>query len=216
MDDVLQRLPDFAGETPLWLALLATLAGAMQGTLRGRQAAPRVDIAGAAILALSVGFGGGLIRDILIGNTPPEALRRWEYTAVVAIGFALVLLFGRRIARFRSTLFWLDTLTLGLFAAVGAQYAINFGLPTLTAILVGTFASVAGGLAAALLLREQPEIMRPGPPYVIASLAGAIAFVMLDGVNGGLASLAAVAVVAAIRYAVRARGVETSPIRPLD
>lgn len=212
----LNALPDLAADTPAWIALAATAVGALEGGLLGRQHAPRVDIAGAAVLALLLGFGGGVIRDILIGNTPPEALRRWEYIAVVAGAFVVILIAGRFISRFRWTLFVLDALTMGLFAAVGAQYAIDFRLPELTAILVGSFAAVGGGIAASLLLRETPVVMRPGPPYAIAAVCGTIAFVLLDGVNGGLASLACVVVVFAVRIVAERAGLRTSPVRPLD
>ena len=209
-------IPDFAAETPAWLSLMATFVGALSGALLGRQHSPTVDLAGMAVLAISLGFGGGVIRDILIGNTPPEALRHWEYIAAVAVAFVVIILLGREVARFRYTLFALDALTVGLFAAVGAQYAINAGLPALTAVLVGSFASVAGGVAASVLLRETPLVMRPGPPYAIAAVAGTIVFVLLDGVNGGLASTACVVVVFAIRVVAERTGLKTSPVPPVD
>ncbi len=212
----LSVIPDFAAETPAWISLMATAVGALQGALLGRQHAPKFDLAGVAVLALLLGFGGGVIRDILIGNTPPEALRRWEYIAVVGVAFVAIMVFGKLASRFTNTLFVLDALTMGLFAAVGAQYAINFRLPELTAILVGSFAAVGGGVVASLMLRETPAIMRPGPPYAIAAVAGTIGFVLLDGINGGLASLACIAIVFAVRILSERLGYRTSPIRPLD
>lgn len=216
MEALTSDLPDFAAVTPTWLGLLATFVGALGGALLGRQRSPGLDLAGMAVLAISLGFGGGVIRDILIGNTPPVALRDWTYTAAVAVAFVLILLLGREIARLSYALFLLDALTLGLFAAVGAQYAIDAGLPHLTAILVGTFASVGGGVIASVLLRETPAVMRPGPPYAIAAVAGTLVFVLLDGVNGGLASFACVAVVLVIRIVAERAGVRTRPVRPID
>jgi uncharacterized membrane protein YeiH len=105
---------------------------------------------------------------------------------------------------------------MGLFAAVGAQYAVTFHLPAITAVFVGSFAAVGGGLAAALLLGETPRIMRPGPPYAIAAVGGTLAFVLLDGVNGGLASTACIVVVFAIRIIAERAGLRTTAIKPLD
>ena len=76
--------------------------------------------------------------------------------------------------------------------------------------------SVGGGLAAALLLGEVPRIMRPGPPYAIAAVAGAITYVLLDGVNGGIASTACIAVVFIVRIAAERAGLRTTAIKPLD
>ena len=150
MADLNSIVPNIAATTPIWLSLIATATGALEGALLGRQRSPKIDIAGLTILALSLGFGGSLIRDILIGNTPPEALRHWYYIAMVGVAVVVIIAFGRQIARFSYSLFILDALTMGLFAAVGAQYAITFHLPALTAIFVGSFAAVGGGVAAPL------------------------------------------------------------------
>jgi uncharacterized membrane protein YeiH len=216
VDNIVSFIPNIASETPVWLSLIATATGALEGALLGRQRSPTVDIAGLTILALSLGFGGGMIRDVLIGNTPPEALREWYYIATVGLAILIIVLIGRQIARFTYSLFILDALTMGLFAAVGAQYAITFQLPALTAIFVGSFAAVGGGLAASLLLREVPSIMRPGPPYAVAAVAGTVVYVLLDGFHGGLASIACVFVVFAIRVIAERMGLRTSPIRPID
>ncbi|MCX6412758.1 MAG: TRIC cation channel family protein, partial [Actinobacteria bacterium] len=161
-------------------------------------------------------FGGSLIRDILIGNTPPEALRHWYYIAMVGLAIVVIIAFGREIARLSYSLFILDALTMGLFAAVGAQYAITFHLPALTAIFVGSFAAVGGGVAASLLLREVPLIMRPGPPYALAAVAGTLVYVVLADYLGGLAAIACVIVVFSIRVIAQRMGLRTQPIRPID
>ncbi|MGI9116728.1 MAG: trimeric intracellular cation channel family protein [Gaiellales bacterium] len=216
MSGVAAFLPNLAKDTPVWLSLVATAVGALEGALMARQHGRRLDIAGVGVLAISLGFGGGLIRDVLIGNTPPEALRHWEYIAVVALAVLVILALGRQIARFTSALFILDALTLGLFAAVGAQYAVTFHLPAITAVFVGSFAAVGGGVAASLLLGETPRLLRPGPPYAIAAVAGAITYVLLDGVSGGLASFACIVVVFAIRVVAERAGLRTSAIRPIE
>lgn len=216
MADIATIIPNIAAHTPVWLSLIATATGALEGALLGRQRSPKVDIAGLTILALSLGFGGGVIRDVLIGNTPPEALRHWEYIAVVGLAIVVIIVLGHHIARFAYALFVLDALTMGLFAAVGAQYAITFHLPALTAILVGSFAAVGGGVAAALLLREVPSIMRPGPPYAVAAVAGTVVYILLDGFHGGLASIACVLVVFVIRAVAERTGIHTRPMRPIN
>lgn len=216
MADVTTLLPDFAKDTPVWLSLVATGVGALEGALLARQHERKLDIAGVMVLAISLGFGGGLIRDVLIGNTPPEVLRHWEYIAIVGVAVVVILAFGRQIARLGYALFVLDALTLGLFAAVGAQYAVTFHLPAITAVFVGSFAAVGGGLAAALLLGDVPRIMRPGPPYAIAAVAGAVTYVLLDGVSGGLASTACILVVFVVRIVADRTGLRTTAIKPLD
>ena len=110
MADVTSILPDFAKDTPIWLGLVATAVGALEGALLARQHKKKLDIAGVLVLAIALGFGGGLIRDVLIGNTPPEVLRHWEYSAAVGLAVVVILTLGRQIARFAYTLFLLDVL----------------------------------------------------------------------------------------------------------
>lgn len=208
--------PDIAREVPNWLALSATAAGALLGGMLGRERSPKVDVAGLVILAGAIGYGGGLIRDILIGHTPPAAFQDPAYTVVVGVCVIAVLLFGRLFQRFQSVLVILDALTLGLFAAVGAQAAIDTGLPYISAVVIGVFAATGGGLLAALLLSERPRIMVPGPPYVVVAFAGAVVFVVLDGVNGGLATLACLVVVFAGRVITWRMGLRTPPAPPIS
>jgi uncharacterized membrane protein YeiH len=209
------HFPDIAREMPNWLALSATAAGALLGGMLGRERSPKVDIAGLVILAGVLGYGGGLIRDILIGNTPPAAFVDPAYTVVVGICVVAVLLFGRFFSRFKGVLIVLDALTLGLFAAVGAQAALSVGLPGVSAVVIGVFAATGGGVLAALLLDERPQIMVPGPPYVVVAFAGAVLFVLIDPVSGGLATLACLTVVTIGRVFTWRRGMHTPPAPPV-
>ncbi len=52
--------------------LLATLVFALEGGLVARLA--RLDLLGVLVLAFTVALGGGLLRDLLIGSVPPNAL----------------------------------------------------------------------------------------------------------------------------------------------
>lgn len=202
--------PDLA--SLLWLSLAATAAGALQGALLGRRREAGVDIFGMLALATCLGFGGGIIRDVLVGNLPPMALRSPWYVVIVLACTAVVFALGRQLERYAVVLIVLDAATLGLFAAVGSQAAIQAQLPDVAAVLVGTLAAVGGGVAASLLMQERPMVLQPGPPYALAALAGATVYVILDGYSTGLASCACVAVVFIIRVWTWRAGVTTKPI----
>ena len=78
---------------PLALALVTVLVNAVVGALRGYTDTEREwDIVGISAFALLMGLGGGLIRDVLIGNLPAESLRSPWYLVTVMVGIALVLL----------------------------------------------------------------------------------------------------------------------------
>ena len=131
-------------EIPLAINLAAVFVGALVGTLRAGEE-EHVDLVGMFTLAAVMGFGGGLVRDLLLGNLPPAAFRDPSYlvaAGIAAIIGAVALVYLRKVER---ALWALDSLAIGLFACVGANAALIAGLSMLPAILIGTCASVGAG-----------------------------------------------------------------------
>ncbi|NTV39959.1 MAG: hypothetical protein HGA51_08410, partial [Demequinaceae bacterium] len=130
-------------EIPLAINLIAVFAGALGGTIRAGDD-DRTDLVGVFTLAAAMGFGGGIVRDILLGNLPPAAFRDPLYllTAGVATGIGALFLYYLR--KLGPVLWVLDTLIVGLFASVGTNAALLAGLDLLPSILIGTIASVGG------------------------------------------------------------------------
>lgn len=207
------QLPDLASEAPLWIEIAATAAGAATGAIRGMRS-EKFDIIGVIALAIAIGFGGGLVRDILLGNTPPVALRTPAFLVTVLVMVAVVALLGRWVLKVRWLFSAVDALTLGLFAIIGAGYALDKDLPWITAVLVGTFASVAGGMVADILEGTAVSVLRAGPPYATASLVGALSYTTLVdnvAVDGGIASVVAIGLTAFVRFLAVKYGVRTKP-----
>ena len=74
---------------PLWIDLLAVGIGSMQGAAFAAQFRDRrLDLLGVAVIGIAVGFGGGLIRDILLNQVPLALQSNWYLP--VATGAALV------------------------------------------------------------------------------------------------------------------------------
>jgi uncharacterized membrane protein YeiH len=61
----------------LTLDLLGTFVFALTGALVAVR--KRLDLFGTLVLAVATGLGGGLIRDVLIGDLPPPGLPDWRY-----------------------------------------------------------------------------------------------------------------------------------------
>ena len=79
--------PSPAFQIPLWADLLAVGVGSLQGALfaagfRDR----RLDLLGVAIIGIATGFGGGILRDVLLGATPPDSLVDGRYLAIAGGG----------------------------------------------------------------------------------------------------------------------------------
>ena len=186
---------------PLWADLLAIGIGALQGAMFAAQFRDRrLDLLGVAIIGIATGFGGGLIRDILLAEVP-SALRGNEYL-IVATGAALVgMLLERIFSRLSHVITMLDALTIGLFCAIGTTKALSLGLPAIPAIFVGTLAAVGGSILRDMLLNLPIALMHVGSLYALAAVGGATTLVVLlmTGVPVFSAAVLCVAVTFGIR-----------------
>src|SRR5947199_377650 len=78
----------------LVLNLMGTFAfGLSGGILAVRK---QMDLFGVLVLAVATGLGGGIMRDIILGHTPPATLNDWRYLAVAgSAGILVFLRYGR-------------------------------------------------------------------------------------------------------------------------
>ena len=102
-----------------------SISGALTGIRK------KMDLFGVVLLGIVTAVGGGVIRDVIIGETPPMAFRNPRYT-VIAFCSALVIFFpwvrsllNRMHRLFDLVLFWLDTVGMAVFTVVGIQGAMD-------------------------------------------------------------------------------------------
>lgn len=153
------------------------IAGVFVFALSGSLVALRrgMDVVGVLTLALVTGFGGGVARDLLIGDLPPQVVRSSELLLVPVVAGLTVLTVPRLVSRVRHAVVMLDAVGLGLFAAVGAAKASEAGLGLAPTVLVGTVAAVGGGLIRDLLADEVPQILVSGSRlYAIPAALGSL------------------------------------------
>ncbi len=212
-------LADLASETPLALSVAATGAGALQGALIARSD-DDLDLVGMAMLAICLGFGGGIIRDVLLGTFPPTALTNTWFIGAVLAAVLVVVVVGHYLTRVEPLLLVADAAVLGLFGVIAAQQSIDAGLPFISAWFVGVLASVGGGVVADVLRRERPMIMRPGPPYALVSVAGVGTYTLLvaaTDIPRAISSIVAISVTFAGRLLTYRLGVRTrATVRTAD
>jgi uncharacterized membrane protein YeiH len=152
------------------LDLLGTFVFALSGGLRGVQ--HRLDPFGVVVLAFVAAVSGGVLRDVLIGATPPAALASWHYLAVSALAAGLCYCAHRTLIRLATPIAVTDAIGLGLFAVVGARKALNAGLSPLMAAVLGMLTAIGGGIARDILTNRTPMVLRE-EVYALAALAGA-------------------------------------------
>lgn len=186
---------------PLWADLLAVGIGSLQGALFAAQFRDRrLDLLGVALIGIASGFGGGIVRDVLLGQVPAALESNWYLPVATASALAGMLL-ERIFHRLRHLITVLDALTIGLFGVIGTTKALAWGLPEIPAIFLGVITAVGGSILRDLLLNVPIALMSVGSLYAVAALVGSTSLVLLVAVGADI--LLAAAVCVALTFVVR-------------
>ena len=163
----------------LLLDLLSAVSFAVSGALAGVK--QDMDVFGVLTISLTASFGGGIIRDILLGKIPPSFFSSpYQVIVDVLISLAVFLYFYSGQHEYKSELFnhwllFLDSLGLGLSTSFGVITVISegYGDNPFFAVTLAVITGVGGGVLCDLLTVNQPYIFVKDV-YACASLAGAI------------------------------------------
>lgn len=159
----------------LVLDLCGVLAFAVNGALTALRLT-RLDLVGVVTLAMFTALGGGMLRDILLGDLPPAGFLDWRYLAVAAVGGLLAFAFGRHLEQLSRPITVLDAAGLSIFAVSGAFKALEFGMGPAQAVILGTVTAVGGGTLRDVLIRQVPTVLS-ADLYAIPAILGAILLV---------------------------------------
>lgn len=119
------------------------------------------DIFGVLVLGLVTAFGGGIIRNLLIG-IPVTTL--WNQgpmlmTAVISI-LILYLLPDPLIRHWKRGEAFFDAIGLSAFAIQGALYAVNAGLPLSAVMAAAMLTGIGGGIIRDMMAGRKPLVLR--------------------------------------------------------
>lgn len=158
--------------------MLGVAVFAISGALAaGRKS---LDLIGVVITATVTAIGGGTIRDVLLDRHPvfwiADTVNLWVIFAA-ALG---TVVWTRRWPPPERSLAVADALGLALFTISGAQIAERAGLGGVVVVIMGTLTGVAGGVIRDVLTAEIPMIMRRGPIYATACIAGVAVYLLLE------------------------------------
>ena len=166
------------------------------------------DIVGIVLLAGITALGGGVVRDVLIGATPPVAFTHLGYF-LMPVGAAAVAFFAHRVVeRLTTAVLVFDAAGLGVFCVLGTLKALDHGLRPLPAAALGVVTGVGGGLLRDVLAREIPALVRPDTElYAVPAVAGTLAVAALWELDlrGPWTAAGAVAFIFAFRLLAMAR-----------
>lgn len=169
------------------LELIGTVAFAVSGATVAIE--KKMDLLGISILAMTTAVGGGIIRDIVLGITPPSAFQKPIYAITAFITSLLIFLPLVRNKIDENSWFYhiADSIGLAVFTIVGALAGVSSGNAFLI-IFVGTVTGVGGGVIRDIFANRDPVIFQKNI-YATASLIGATVFVLLFKSNAYLATL---------------------------
>ena len=125
----------------LALELIGTLAFAVSGAMTGLK--KNMDIFGVCILGLTTAVGGGVVRDLILGITPPNTFQD-PFSAMVAL-FVSAVFFLRRFRHFlmhrpevyELMMLWLDSIGLGAFTVIEKGSVIGDGAVIEAQVFIG-------------------------------------------------------------------------------
>ncbi|HEY3881571.1 MAG TPA: TRIC cation channel family protein [Trebonia sp.] len=198
-------------QVPLWTDLAAVVVGALAGSVIA--ARERYDVFGTLLLAVVMGLGGGIARDLLLGLRPVAITSRY-YIPTVAVAAVAGLLFTSLVRRLRIVFTLLEALSDGLFTIAGVEKALLYSLPYASAAFVGVAAAITGGLLADVLGGRTVEAVKRGPWNATAALGGAVVYIVTAEVHSPdwVSRLAAFVVVVGMRLASAHWGLQTPAV----
>lgn len=191
-----------------WFEIVGVVAASLAGSMRA--IAKKVDMFGVLLLGMITALGGGIIRDMTLGNLPPRNFLNHNLLIISALVSLATFWVARltqehyqreeeMIARINNVF---DALGIGAFAVSGAAVAIATGhsYSGVLVVYAGMITAVGGGILRDVLLRDIPFILKKRI-YAVAALSGSLTYylLLLAGVPDGWAAGAGVAVVFILR-----------------
>ena len=168
------------------LELIGVAAFAVSGAMTAME--KKADMFGVVFLAVTTALGGGIIRDVLLGELPPKMFTSYTYVLVAVIASVVVFSDASiRIEKYRNNADKLDAVN-NIFDAVGlAVFTVSGMNMAITAngienpfliVAMGMVTGIGGGMLRDMMLGAMVKVMRKRI-YAVASLAGGVIYYML-------------------------------------
>ena len=179
---------NISGTTIVFLIeMIGTVAFASSGAMVGIR--KNMDIFGVNMLGITTAVGGGIIRDLVLGATPPRTFKDPVYILVsmvtscllfICVYFNKQFLESKWMAQYERLMMTLDAIGLGAFTVMGIYVAIHRPdkKSALLLIFVGMVTGIGGGMLRDVMAGMTPFVFVKHV-YACASMVGAIVCVAL-------------------------------------
>ena len=197
LDSMVERALDLGG------VFVFALSGAYLAARKG------FDVVGILVLAMATGLGGGLLRDVLLGDVPPVAVRDQLYLAAPIVAGLIVFVGQDAVEKVWRPVHVFDAVGLGLFSVVGTAKSLDYGVGVAPSVMLGVTTAVGGGILRDVLAREVPSVFRADSAlYAVPAALGSVATAVLWSQDwlGAVTALVVVGSVVAIRVLAMSQG----------
>lgn len=156
-----------------FFSVIGTIAFAISGAIVAME--EEYDLFGVYLLGVVTAFGGGAIRNLLIG-LPVSTLWSQEMMFQIALGVITIffLIPHHLINHWNRWGNFTDAIGLAAFAISGATYAVSLGMPLSATIVAAVLTGAGGGIIRDLLARRKPLVLRDEIYAMWAAGAGLI------------------------------------------
>lgn len=171
------------------MTFILELIGAAAFSVSGAMLAieKRADIFGVIFLAVTTALGGGVIRDLLIGQIPPKMFVSYYYLLIAVIAALAVFVDAYvrpdRYVKHKDKLDAVnnvfDAIGLAVFTITGMNAAMDVGGNALLTLFVGVCTGVGGGMLRDVMTNTMPKVLRKRVYAVASLLGGGLYYLML-------------------------------------
>lgn len=174
--------------------IVGVIAFAISGALVGIE--KKMDILGISILGLLVACGGGVIRDLVLGITPPMTFRNPIYATIAILTSIAVFIYVTNVPKKANNkakdklMLIMDAIGLGIFTVMGINtaYTQEQDYSWFLLIFVGVITGVGGGILRDIMAGDRPYVFVKHF-YASASIIGAIVYVIILPYLGTVTSM---------------------------
>ena len=183
-----------------FIQILGVIAFAASGAMTAIE--KKMDIFGVSIIGIVTAIGGGVIRDVILGITPPYIFVDPVFP-IVALATSLIV-FSKPVrsylkkekAVYDRILLWFDSIGLGIFVVCGIEsaYALSSDFTVFLLVFVGMISGTGGSILRDVLTSQTPAIFVKHF-YACAAMIGSFVTCGLWNIAGDLVSMLAGTVV---------------------
>lgn len=168
------------------MELIGTIAFAVSGALIAVSCG--LDLFGVTFLGCITAVGGGMLRDILLGQCPPAIFSNTHVLLVAAMTSIIVFIIAyinrqhfkmlkEKIERINNVF---DAVGLAAFSVTGTEIACAAGFSdkVLFSVIMGMITGVGGGIFRDVLVASAPYVLKKHI-YALASLFGSILYYLI-------------------------------------